>query len=384
MIHLYTINFILAVASAIIMSIAPFLITEGLGISITIFAFMEASTELIAMGLRFFSGTFFDKIKEKRKIFIVSILFALIGKLFFFYPNSLSIFFSKVCDRISNGLFGAPRDAFLANNSINKGKSSAILTSCRSLGCIISPLLIAYIIVDTSEIVANLNWIIISVIFILMLALISSFYLKDASGIVNKNKKIFNLKECKDIWATNKHLLITFSLFFLARFSDGMIALNMKQAGIPAWIYLSTIAIFNSVMIFASFGFGKLVDRKHLNLAINITIISLILFNIASLLISTSMFLFTFISLFCWGVQRIGAQTTFVLAINKNLENNNKLYLYGSALGIEAVLSGITNFIGSMIAGYIAYYNINYIFVYSLTISVITWMYFNKKVKGVN
>ncbi len=303
MIHLYTINFILAVASAIIMSIAPFLITEGLGISITIFAFMEASTELIAMGLRFFSGTFFDKIKEKRKIFIVSILFALIGKLFFFYPNSLSIFFSKVCDRISNGLFGAPRDAFLANNSINKGKSSAILTSCRSLGCIISPLLIAYIIVDTSEIVANLNWIIISVIFILMLALISSFYLKDASGIVNKNKKIFNLKECKDIWATNKHLLITFSLFFLARFSDGMIALNMKQAGIPAWIYLSTIAIFNSVMIFASFGFGKLVDRKHLNLAINITIISLILFNIASLLISTSMFLFTFISLFCWGVQ---------------------------------------------------------------------------------
>ena len=92
------------------------------------------------------------------------------------------------------------------------------------------------------------------------------------------------------------------------------------------------------------------------------------------------MFLFTFISLFCWGVQRIGAQTTFVLAINKNLENNNKLYLYGSALGIEAVLSGITNFIGSMVAGYIAYYNINYIFVYSLAVSLVTFMYFNKKI----
>ena len=382
MIKLYVINLILAIASAVIMSIAPFLITEGLGISITLFAFMEASTELFAMVLRFFSGTIFDKMKDKKQIFIVSILFAIFGKLFFFFPNAISIFLSKVCDRISNGLFGSPRDAFLANNSVNKGRSAAILTSCRSVGCVISPLIIAYVLVDSSDIMNKLDYIILSIMGLLVLSLILSFYLKDKSNIVNKNKKIFSLSECKDIWLTNKHLLITFSLFFLARFSDGMIALNLKQKGIPPHIYLSTIAIFNSIMIFASFGFGKLIDKKYLNLSVNITIISLILFNISSLLIPQSLMLFTFISLMLWGIQRIGAQTTFVLALNNNLESNNKLYLYGSALGIEAVLSGITNFFGSMIAGYVAYYSTDYIFIYSLVISLLTFLYFNKKVSN--
>jgi MFS family permease len=382
MIQLYSINFILAIASAIIMSISPFLITEGLGISITLFAFMEASTELFAMCLRFFSGTIFDKMKDKKKIFIISILFALFGKLFFFYPNSLNIYLSKICDRISNGLFGAPRDAFLANNSINKGRSAAILTSCRSLGCVISPIVIAYVIVDSSSILNKLNYIILSVIVLLSLTLLLSFTLKDKSNIINTNNKFFSLNECKEILVTNKHLLITFSLFFLARFSDGMIALNLKQKGVPAYIYLSTIAIFNIVMIFASFGYGKLIDKKYLNLSINVTILSLVLFNVASLLIPYSVMLFTFISLFLWGTQRIGAQTTFVLAMNKNLENNNKLYLYGSALGIEAVLSGVTNFIGSMLAGYVAYYSNDYIFIYSLVVSMITFAYFNKKINN--
>lgn len=378
MIQLYSINFILAIASAIIMSISPFLITEGLGISITLFAFMEASTELFAMCLRFFSGTIFDKMKDKKKIFITSIFFALFGKLFFFYPNSLNIYFSKICDRISNGLFGAPRDAFLANNSINKGRSAAILTSCKSLGCVISPIVVAYVIVDSSDILNKLNYIILSVIVLLSLTLLLSFTLKDKSNIVNTNKKLFSLNECKEIWVTNKHLLITFSLFFLARFSDGMIALNLKQQGVPAYIYLSTIAIFNVIMIITSFGIGKLVDKKYFKTSINITILSLILFNISTLLISTSVMLFTFISLFFWGTQRIGAQTTFVLALNNNLANTNKLHLYGSALGVESMLCGVTYFVGASIAGYVAHYNISYIFIYSLVVSMITFIYFNK------
>lgn len=382
MIQLYSINFILAIASAIIMSISPFLITEGLGISITLFAFIEATTELLAMVLRFFSGTIFDKMKDKKKIFTVSILFAIFGKLFFFFPNAISIFCSKICDRICNGLFGAPRDAFLANNAIKKGTSSAILTSCRSLGCVISPLLVAYFIVDSSDIINKLNMIIFFVISVLTVALILSFSLKDKSNIINKNKKIFNLPECKDIWVNNKHLLITFALFFLARFSDGMIALNLKQQGVPAYIYLSTIAIFNVIMIITSFGIGKLVDKKYFKTSINITILSLILFNISTLLISTSVMLFTFISLFFWGTQRIGAQTTFVLALNNNLANTNKLHLYGSALGVESILCGVTYFVGASIAGYVAHYNINYIFIYSLTVSMITFIYFNKKVNN--
>lgn len=376
MYYIYAINLLLAICTCVIMTISPFLLVEGLGISMFVFSLIESFSELSAMIIRSFSGVIFDKIKDKRKIFIASTLAALVAKILLLTPSSFYILASKLFDRISNGSFSSPRDAFVFYNAKQTGKAFAILSMSKSIGIILPSLLIAYVYKDTESIIGSLENIIYVLIILTTIAFICCFFIKDKSGVVNKNKQLVNVSEFRQVFINNKKLLITFSLFFMARFSDGMIALNMKQNGVPPLIYLSTIGIFNAIMLMSAIYYGRLIDTNNTNKAILVTILSLILFNLATLCLGYAPITMSIISLLFWGVQRIGSQIVFISATNERLTKSNMLHLRGSAVGMEALLTGATYFIGASVCGYLASYNTNYMFIYSLIIASIALIYF--------
>ena len=143
MLLIFIINFLLAISTTVGMTIIPFLITDSLGFSLLILGLIEGSTEFLSNVLRLSNGILFDKIKNKRVIFIYSTGIAFVAKALLFIPNVWTIAGSKTLERVANGAFASPRDAYVGENAKNKGLALGFLSFSKSAGCILGPLVVS-------------------------------------------------------------------------------------------------------------------------------------------------------------------------------------------------------------------------------------------------
>ena len=370
MILIYLINFLFAIATTIGMTVMPLLITDGLGLSLFIFGLIEGSTEFISNILRLVTGNIFDRIKNKKMLFIVPSALALGSKLALFLPSAMAILASKIMERTANGAFAAPRDAYVGENAKNKGIALGILSSFKTAGCVLGPLLVSAVVLLVGSVKDNLMLIIFLACLVNFLGFGLSLLIDTKKGVnLTKNReKEFNFK---DMLASFKNLKLIFTLsflFFLGRFNDGVIMMHLKSEGFPEWFYLATISFFNTVMLLISPIIGYWVDKKKDYQVLIITILALLGFNIFSSQISGISWVLASLSLICWGIQRAGAQITFSALIFKN----TPVKYYGSAIGLYSLLSGLGVFIASTISGHLAQSSFNNVFYFSGGISLCT------------
>ncbi len=380
-IPIYLLNFLLAVSTTIGMTIIPFLATEKLGMSLFVLGIIEGGSELISNMLRLITGNIFDRIKNRRILFILPTILAFGAKILLYLPSALTIFASKIIERIGNGMFAAPRDAFIGENATNKGTALGWLSACKTFGCVIGPVIISvYTFMSAGSLIDNIFEIVILACIINFIGVALSFMITAKKIDKTANIEEFNLDKMK---ASFKSLLPLFLLafcFFLGRFNDGLIMIYLKDQGYPEWYYLATISFFNTVMLLASPCMGYLIDKGRDKHILILTIISLLGFNILFSQIVVLPWVFASLGLVLWGLQRAGAQITFTAIIFKNIP----VSYYGSAVGVYSVISGIGVFIASMICGYLAQTSFNHIFIYSgifsiLSLSLVFYMYFRKQ-----
>lgn len=137
-------NFIFAVSNTIGMTLIPLLTTEGLGLSLLMLGIIEGSSEFLSNMLRLVTGNTFDRVKDKRFLFVIPSFIALCSKIILCFPSFATILLNKILERISNGAFAAPRDAFIGVSAKNKGMALAFSNISKTLGCIIGPLLVSF------------------------------------------------------------------------------------------------------------------------------------------------------------------------------------------------------------------------------------------------
>jgi len=361
MIHIISINFLLAIATTIAMTILPLLTTEKLGLSVFVYGMIEGGSELLSNIFRLVSGSLFDRIKNKKYIFISATIVAFFSKIILFTSSAFGILGSKVLERLSNGLFGAPRDAFVGQATKNKGIGLALLSCSKTLGCVSGPLLVSGLVYFAGGLESQIFKIILVATAMAAISIVLSFFLKTKSFTMEESTKSFLLSRVSKIAKRLSPVLLIAFLFFLGRFNDGMIILYLKSQGLPEWFYLSTIGFFNLTMFIVSPVIGILIDNSKVKFVLYLTILSLISFNIFSYLVPYHHMLFSSLSLVAWGVQRVGAQITFTALIFKNISSR----FYGTAIGIYSILSGLGNFISSSICGHLAGINYEYVFLFS-------------------
>ena len=354
-------NFLLAISTTIAMSILPLLTTEKIGLSIFIFGLIESFTEFLSNILRLVGGSLFDRVKNKKNLFVISTGFALISKALLLFPSVFSILGSKIFERLANGLFAAPRDAFVGQNAKNKGVALAILSCSKTLGCVLGPLIVSGTVYFLGDLNSQLYNIIIFSLVLATLTVILSFFIKNKALTIDKRPQDFILSSVISTAKKIKPLLIISILFFLGRFNDGMIMLYLKESNLPEWFYLSTVGLFNIIMFIVSPILGFMIDRNKVNIALYITIIALLLFNISFYFIDISPFFFASSGLIAWGIQRVGAQITFSAMIFKSISDK----FYGTGIGLYSLLSGVGNLIASSACGILTEYSFDYIFLFS-------------------
>ena len=371
MTYILLMNFIFAVSTTIGMTLIPLLTTEGLGLSLFMLGLIEGSSEFLSNILRLATGNIFDRTKDKRFLFVIPSFIAFCSKIILCFPNITTIFLNKILERISNGTFAAPRDAFIGINAKNKGMALAFLNIAKTLGCVIGPLLVSGCVLYIGPLQDNMITLFMFACFINFLALVLSFFVKSKVIKEIPIKNDFCVRKLKSTLKSSFGILMLSSVFFLGRFNDGVIMLYLKDCGFPEWFYLSTISFFNLVMLCISPFMGYYVDKGKDHLILLITILSLLGFNLFFFNISYLPWVFASLGLVLWGAQRIGAQIAFAAVIFKKTPVN----YYGTAIGIFSFLSGLSIFISSSICGYLAQTSFTYVFIVSAIFSIASLLF---------
>lgn len=363
-INICLINFLLAVSSTIGMTVIPLIVIDSLGLSLFILGIIEGVSEFFSSTIRFYSGFFFDKRENKLQLLIYPIFLALLSKIVLLNPNSVMVVMTKFIERLSNGAFGPIRDALVLKLSAKEGKDLSLLNISKAAGCLIGPLIVTIALSYKLEI--N-NLIILCIVFCL-LAVIIAYLLKKTSITLNNIEaenitlRLGDIKKLKKIYP----IIILGCIFFLSRFSDGLIIIFLREIDAPQWIYLSTIGIFNAFILFISPVIGNSLDAGKFKYCLLFTFICMFLFNLTCLNIHEVNYILIFLALFFWGAQRVSSQMTFLFAIKQNIKQE----FLGRAVGIYSLLTGISILIAAFICGYLAKITFTYVFIYSLMVSV--------------
>ena len=366
MIPIFLMNFLFAISTTIGMAFIPLLVTDNLGMSLLILGLIEGGSELISNVLRLVTGNAFDRIKNRRLLFVVPSILAFISKIILYLPNTLTILTSKVTERISNGSFAAPRDAYIGENAQNKGLALGLLSAAKTVGCVLGPLIVSASTLWLGPLEEHIQIIILLACFVNFTGFILSFFINTKRNLVLKTEGKFDFTKLKEACRELRLLFILSLFFFLGRFNDGVIMLCLKKHGFPEWFYLSTISFFNFVILMISPIMGYLIDKGKEYHILFFTIIGLLGFNLCFFKLEYPAWILAFGGLIFWGIQRAGAQITFSAIIFKK----TPIKFYGTAIGIYSFISGVGVFISSLISGYMAQTSFSNAFILSGSFSI--------------
>jgi len=346
MYRIYLINFLLAISTTVGMTIIPFLITDSLGLSLFILGLIEGSSEFLSNVFRLANGVLFDKIKNKRILFVSSTALAFFSKSLLFLPTPWAVLFAKIFERIANGTFASPRDAYVASLAKNKGTALGFLNVSKTFGCILGPLIVSLSTFFIGGLNDNLHYFIVLCCVLVFPALLLSFTL----NVKQVKEKIFSTRDLKNVYKSILPILILTFLFFMGRFNDGLLMIHLKQNDFPEWFYLSTIAIFNTIMLVCSPIIGQQIDKGNLKKVLYLSIGSLVIFNICFYEVGFLGWSMAIIGILSWGIQRAGAQIVLSTLVFKSVEQTQ----YGTAIGLFYLFSGVATMFSSFICGYMA------------------------------
>lgn len=381
--NLYIVNLLLAISTTVGMSLIPILTVKFMGLPVLAFAVIEATGELVSGILRLLSGFLFDRVRNKKFLFMSAGVLSFLSKFILLTPASLNLVISKLLERLSNGIFAAPRDAFAGVGGEVKSSALSKLSAYKAVGCTVGSIITAVYLSDNVSVDSMLTL----VSFAAILCLISVFLsnrigLKADSNFTEKCNNVTYKLEITDVLSVIRScfpVLFINILFFLGRFNDGMITLFLEGKGFSGDFYFLTIGIFNGVMIIVSPVFGKMLNSDNKILALKITVISLIIFNMIAVSIHQSL-LWSVLMLFFWGVQRAGSQITFMSLIFDRIP----LTHYGLAAGVYSFLSALSTFICSCACGYLQKFGFVYVFKFSCFFAVLALIATLKLIKEKN
>lgn len=333
-------------ASEMLYPITPIFLSSVLGASMAVVGLIEGLAEVTAGLLKGYFGVLSDKL-EKRSIFVVlGYSFSAISKpLPGILPNTLTVLFARVMDRIGKGIRTAPRDALLASYSENNtGAVFGFHRAMDTLGAVFGPL-IALLMLN----LLKLNY---QTIFIIsfvpsLTAVILTLYVKDKSIEGVSQQKLDSLSFWKSSPKQYKTLFFLMTIFSLVNSSDVFLILKSKNISGSDTLAIAGYIFYNIIYAASSYPIGILADKlgKKKVFIIGLSIFSVVYFGFASL----NSFVLIWILFALYGIYASSTEGVLKAWVSDLVPDKNK----GSAIGMITMSSSIAVMIGSIAAGFL-------------------------------
>lgn len=249
------------ISSEMVYPILPIYLVTKLGASPAILGFIEGVAESLASLLKVFSGYFSDKIKSRKPFTILGYACSTVGKFFLYISSSwLYVFVARVIDRLGKGVRTAPRDALIADSSL-EGRRGAAFGLHRAMDTIGATLgvLCAYFLVTRYRGEFK-NIFLFSLIPAFLGALFLFFVKEKKVHRVGGQRQKLELK-----WnALDKRLklfLIFSFIFTLGNSSNQFLLLRAKNLGSPLSLVILFYLVYNLTYAAVAYPASRLSDR---------------------------------------------------------------------------------------------------------------------------
>lgn len=333
-------------ASEMLYPITPIFLSSVLGASMAAVGLIEGLAEVTAGLLKGYFGILSDKL-GKRSIFVVFGygLSAVAKPLPGILPNTLTVLFSRVTDRIGKGIRTAPRDALLASFSENNtGAVFGFHRAMDTVGAVAGPLL-ALLMLNFFKL--NYQTIFVIAFVPSLIAVIFAFYVKDKKSVLVSHTKTNLNGFWKSSPSQYKTLFFLIIIFSLVNSSDVFLILKSKSISGSDTIAIAGYIFYNIIYAASSYPIGVLSDKlgKKRVFVIGLLIFSVVYFGFASF----NSFVFIWILFALYGIYASSTEGVLKAWISDIIPDQNR----GTAIGLITMSSSIAMMIGSILAGFL-------------------------------
>jgi MFS family permease len=333
-------------ASEMLYPITPIFLSSVLGASMAVVGLIEGLAEVTAGLLKGYFGVLSDKL-GKRSIFVVLgySLSAFAKPLPGIIPNTFTVLFSRITDRIGKGVRTAPRDALLASYAENNtGAVFGFHRAMDTLGAVIGPLL-ALLMLNYLRFDYQTIFIIAFVPSII--AVIFTLYVKDKKAEISLRPKTDMLGFLKSSPAQYKILFFLMTIFSLVNSSDVFLILKSRNVSGSDTLAIAGYIFYNLIYAVSSYPIGILADRfgKKKVFIIGLIIFSVVYFGFASL----NSFALIWILFALYGIYASSTEGVLKAWVSDLVADQNR----GTAIGLITMSSSVAMMIGSVAAGFL-------------------------------
>jgi MFS family permease len=333
-------------ASEMLYPITPIFLSSVLGASMAIVGLIEGLAEVTAGLLKGYFGVLSDKL-GKRSIFVVLgySMSAISKPLPGIIPNTLTVLFSRLADRIGKGVRTAPRDALLASYAENNtGAVFGFHRAMDTLGAVIGPLLALLML---NFLTFDYQTIFIIAFIPSLIAVIFTLYVKDKKSEMRSRPKTDILGFWKSSPVQYKILVYLITIFSLVNSSDVFLILKSKNISGSDTLAIAGYIFYNIIYAVSSYPIGILADKigKKKVFIIGLLIFSVVYFGFASL--NSSALIWILFALY--GIYASSTEGVLKAWVSDLVPDQNR----GSAIGLITMTSSFAMMIGSIAAGFL-------------------------------
>ncbi len=353
-------NLLVTISTSMMFSISPIYLTSVLGLTTFSLGMLEGGAEFLSQLSKLLSGLSGDFFKRKKPTLLVGFILATVSKpLFILAGGPGLIIFSKLMERVSNGIIATPRDAYIADMSTKaeRGTYFGLMMTFKTMGCVIGSWFISFILwMQLTEDYRVLLWL----GFIPCFMALYSIYKwvnepkepkaktpeEIAKAVAKAERNRIHLRDFTQLSFKYWSLVVVSTLFMCARFTDGFIILRLEEIGLPLWFSTSAIGTFNLISAFCCLPIGWLSDRFNRCTILYFSFITLALSNLCLMLADG--WAIGMLGVIFWGAQRGTSQVLFTAIISDEAPKK----IRGTAIGIYYIGTALAALIAGALAGF--------------------------------
>lgn len=249
------------ISSEMVYPILPVYLVSKLGASPAILGLIEGIAESVASLTKVFSGYFSDKIRRRKPFTIFGYACSTVGKLFLYISTSWGyVLFARVIDRLGKGVRTAPRDALIADSSLEgkRGAAFGLHRAMDTLGAAVGVLL-AYLLITGYK--GQMQNIFLFSLIPAVLGVLFLFFVREKKAV----DKTLVHEKIKFRWSAldrrlKLFLIFTF-VFTLGNSSNQFLLLRSKEMGNPLSLVVLFYLVYNLSYALSSYPAARLSDR---------------------------------------------------------------------------------------------------------------------------
>ena len=343
------VSMLMDVSSEMIHSLLPLFMVGALGASALMVGLIEGLAESTALVIKVFSGVLSDYLGKRKGLALFGYALGALSKPFFaLAPTAGFVLAARLVDRVGKGVRGAPRDALVADLTPVelRGAAFGLRQALDTVGAFCGPLLGVGLMLLWAGDFRAVFWVAVVPGLMAVALLFVGIREPDQPSVPKRLNPIRRDNLCRlgpDYW----WVVILGALFSLARFSEAFLVLRAGQGGIPVALVPLVMVAMNLVYAASAYPFGRLADRVNHAQLLAAGLVVLVMADLV--LGSSAEWPVVLAGVALWGIHMGMTQGLLAAMVADTAPGD----LRGTAYGFFNLLSGISLFLASLIAGFL-------------------------------